>query len=459
MTEENGDTKRRLIMMLTIILAGSAITFMDLSPVIVIFIALGIGFVMLFALKMISFDELRKDLSNLKSRLNQPISLKKDKSKKSASKDEIKEKTEPQYKPSESKEKKGEIPFSSLIQRIPFIGRKLVKDGKTENKKIEKKGEESSKKSFLSGFTPIFGLLNRKKETKDKTKKIDELLDETLSSVYSADAVETKNEETDSDYLSNDEDDEFSDFDNLDLGLEEDDDALTTKGGGAIGFEEEISDSTIADILAKEGIELELDDEEFPTASPEQDDSGNFGDSSSGIQDIDELNDDVSGLDLNDGEFDEFNEIDLDELEPEDEIEFGDEEAIEDIDIGDSDADNAEPPVAPVEEEDILSVPPKEWTQTKTSAAPSSDDNIYESPMSLALGGDGDDDDLFAMLKSDTKKAVSVQELSLVRDLKDAKIESGELVEELEDILEQFGIEKEIKKDINENINEGDINN
>ncbi|MDD4126343.1 MAG: hypothetical protein PHV39_01480 [Methanomicrobium sp.] len=458
MTEESGDTKRRLIMMLTIILAGSAITFMDLSPIIVIIIAFGIGFVMLFALKMISFDELKKDLSNLKSRLNQPISLKKDKSKKSGSKYETKEKTEPKSKTSESKAKR-EIPFASVIQKIPFIGTKLSKDGKAEKKQTEKKGEDSLKKSFISGFTSIFGFLNRKKETLNKTKKIDELLDKTLSSEYSADAVEAKNEETDSDHLLNDENDEFSDFDNLDLGLEEDDDALTSKGGGAIGFEEEISDSTIADILAKEGIELELDDEEFPTASPEQDDSGNFGDSSSGIQDIDELNDDVSGLDLNDGEFDEFNEIDLDELEPEDEIEFGEEEAIEDIDIGDSDADNAEPPVAPVEEEDILSVPPKEWTQTKTSAAPSSDDNIYESPMSLALGGDGDDDDLFAMLKSDTKKAVSVQELSLVRDLKDAKIESGELVEELEDILEQFGIEKEIKKDINENINEGDINN
>jgi hypothetical protein len=54
--------------------------------------------------------------------------------------------------------------------------------------------------------------------------------------------------------------------------------------------------------------------------------------------------------------------------------------------------------------------------------------------------GGGDEDDLFAMLKSDTKKAVSVQEVSLVRDLKDAHIEAENLVEELQGVYDELGL-------------------
>ena len=62
------------------------------------------------------------------------------------------------------------------------------------------------------------------------------------------------------------------------------------------------------------------------------------------------------------------------------------------------------------------------------------------------------------MLKSDTKKAVVVQEQSLVRDLKDVNVESSELVDGLEKILYNLGIKVE-KIDGEEDSKPEDINN
>ena len=70
---------------------------------------------------------------------------------------------------------------------------------------------------------------------------------------------------------------------------------------------------------------------------------------------------------------------------------------------------------------------------------PGGQEGLFEQPVSFGMGG-GDEDDLFAMLKSDTKKAVSVQEVSLVRDLKDAHIETENLVEELQDVYNELGL-------------------
>ncbi|MBN2733287.1 MAG: hypothetical protein JXQ82_00300 [Methanomicrobiaceae archaeon] len=406
---EEGNSRRRLIMMLTIILAGSAVTFMDLSPVAIILIAAVIGLVMLFALNMISFDEVKEIISGLKARLNKPVNLKKTKNPKKPEKEKIKK---------EEKDK-----------------------AKTEDTKKDDSQDSSSKKSFLSG---IFGFLSNRKAADSKTKKIDELLDKTLNEEKGP-AAETGAGES-----------EFSDFDSFDLGLEEED-VSQVSGDAMMGaFEEEISDSTIADILAKEGIELELDDEEFPTAPSNEEEKEGAEISEKGLGDINELDGDISGLDFDGEDFGDLEEIDLDELETGDDIDIGEEDSIDDMEIGSAEEEPAEPEITPPEEEDILSAPPKEWTQTKGISE--SVDNLYDNPMSLSLGEDTDDDDLFAMLKSDTKKVVSVQETSLVRDLKDTNISSEELVGDLEDILEQFGIEKEQVKEKNEISDEGDIN-
>ncbi|WP_421907833.1 hypothetical protein [Methanolacinia petrolearia] len=73
------DSTRRLIMMLTIIFAGTAVTFLELSPILVFLISIIIGVVMLFGLNILSFEELKEDILSFRERLNQPISLKKSK--------------------------------------------------------------------------------------------------------------------------------------------------------------------------------------------------------------------------------------------------------------------------------------------------------------------------------------------------------------------------------------------
>ncbi|MBN1432152.1 MAG: hypothetical protein JW931_05225 [Methanomicrobiaceae archaeon] len=438
------DSTRRLIMMLTIILAGTAVTFLELSPIIVIIISLVIGIVMLFGLKILSFEELKEDISSFKERLNQPISLKrtgKEKARlpKEPSKDEI-------------KDKKREIPFAGILEKLPFK--------KSEKKEKEVPGE---KKSFLSGLSEK---INSKEKKEDKTKQIDELLDKTINEPIvspeqpgeTLEGAETGIEE-----------DDFSDFDNLDLGLEDDESELDfeeedesierpeiIQDASATGKEEEIPDSAIAEILAKEGIDLDLDsDDEFPNMDTdiegEDDQKGTDG----GFGDIDELDNDISGLDLEEDELGEFDQIDLDEIEPEEDIDL-EEEDEEKIEIGDDEEETLDVVMAPPDEsDDLFAAPPKEWSQTKPGITESADS--FGDTTSLAFGGGGDEDDLFAMLKSDTKKAVTVQEMSLVRDLKDTRIESRELVDGLETVLHQLGVKVEKIED-DEDSNPDNIN-
>lgn len=429
------DSTRRLIMMLTIILAGTAVTFLELSPLIVFIVALTIGIVMLFGLNILSFDEMKEDLSLLKTRLNQPVSLRKDK-------DETAEK---KTQKTEDDGKKREIPFSGIIEKLPF---------KRERKSggAEKADKPAEKRSFLSGLT---GMIKSGESKEDKTKKIDELLDKTINEPGSG--TETP-EETPVGEGEKIEEDDFSDFEDLDLGLEDEDEdsdtdledeetAPDSKSGNepaapAMGAEGDIPDSTIADILAKEGVDFDLDsDDEFPEMAEYGDESGSKEESGSEIGSLDELDDDVSGIDLEDDDMDEFDQVDLNEIEPEEEPEIEDEE--EDIELGDSDEEPEDVVMAPPDEsDDLFSAPPKEWSQT--GQIPGQEDSSSdESSLALSFGDGGDDEDLFAMLKSDTKKAVVVQELSLVRNLKDETVESRELVDGLESVLNNLGVKVE----------------
>jgi len=435
------DSTRRLIMMMTIILAGTAVTFLELNPLIVFIISLAIGVVMLFGLNILAFDELKEDLSLFRERLNQPISIKKTKEEKAEKKTaEVKE-TGPK---AGEESKKREIPFSGLIGRMPFKREK-------KEKGIEKNDTTAEKTSFLAGLA---GKIKSRESSDDKTKKIDELLDKTIN-----ESVVSPEEAEDVPAGAGEEvgEDDFSDFDDLDLGLEDEDSDIEFEdeeiavepgaGGGtpasATGAEEEIPDSTIAEILAKEGIDFDLDsDNEFPEPAGDEEETGAEAEGGGGLGGLDELDDDVSGLDLEEDEIDEFDEIDLDEIEPEEEIDF-EEEDEDEIELGDSEEEEQDVVVAPPEEsDDIFSAPPKEWTQT--SQVPGQDEFTSEEPsLALSFGGGGDEDDLFAMLKSDTKKAVVVQELSLVRGMKDLEVGSGELVEGLESVLNHLGVKVE----------------
>ncbi len=449
------DSTRRLIMMLTIILAGTAVTFMELSPIVVFIISLVIGMVMLFGLKILSFDELKEDLSGFKERLNQPITLKK--TEKETGDTEKAQKSPEDSKTKESAgEKKREIPFSGLIEKLPF-----KRSEKTADKENLQKEKPAEKPSLFSG---IFAGLKRGDKKEDKSKKIDELLDKTINEPI----VESgREDEISTDGEMEIEEDDFSELDGLELGLEDEDfesddgeiePGAEQKTGSPAGFassggEEEIPDSAIAEILAKEGIDFDLDsDDEFPESAGEVEEPGDETGKTDSLSDIDELDDDISGLDLEDEELDELDQIDLDEIEPDEEIDIEEDE--EEIEIGDSEEESQDVVVAPPEEsDDLFAAPPKEWSQTKPGIG--AEDVSGEESMSLSFGGGGDDDDLFAMLKADTKKAVTVQELSLVRDLKDTKVESRELVEGLETVLHELGVRVEkIEEDETQTQNE-----
>lgn len=417
---EMNDSTRRLIMMLTIILAGTAVTFLELSPLVVLVISLLIGTVMLFGLKILSFDELKKDLSSLKDKLNQPVTLKK--------KDKVKKK--------EQKEPEEKKPEEKKSRKEKKKDKKKEKDEKAkEDKKKKPSGE---KKSFFSGLLLKFKSREKKE---DKAKKIDELLDKTINEPGAEASIEEEGEEEEISGAGIDEDD-FSDFDSMDLGLGEEDEDLefgdepgepteSESDHGLGGVEDEIPDSMIAEILAKEGIEFELEnDGEFPEAGTE----GEVGETETAeASDLGELDGDLSGFDLEEDEFEDFDQIDLDEIDTDELPEEEEEE--ETIDIGESVDEINEAVVAPPEEEeDLFAAPPKEWTQTKSNLPEST-----EEPVSFEFEGGGDEDDLFAMLKSDTKKAVNIQDTSVVRDLKDTKVETGELVEGLESVLHRLG--------------------
>jgi hypothetical protein len=441
------DSTRRLIMMLTIILAGTAVTFLELSPVLVFLISLVIGVVMLFGLNILSFEELKEDLLAFRERLDQPVSLKKTKADKTSGdlKEPSKEKKADKTKEKEEG-KKRELPFSGLIEKIQ--SRLPVKKEKKENPK-----GTAGKSSFISG---IFAKINSKGKKEDKTKKIDELLDKAINEPVaegiaggaSAGAAAAEVGEED-----------FSDFDSLDLGLEDEDpdfefgdrEDIPKPGKEAAspasvsGMDEDIPDSAIAEILAKEGIEFDLEsDDEFPEMTGDEETPEQNKEGGKGLGDLDELDSDVSGLDLGDEEMDEFDQIDLDEIDTDEEPDF-DEEDEDNIEIGDSEEEIQDFVVAPPDEsDDLFAAPPKEWSQTKAGAG--SEEISADEPLSLSFGGGGgglDEDDLFAMLKADTKKAVVVQEQSLVRDLKDVNVESGELVEGLETILYNLGVKVE----------------
>ncbi|EHQ36676.1 putative sodium/potassium/calcium exchanger [Methanoplanus limicola] len=453
------DSRRRMIMMLTIIFAGSALTFIDLSPLLVLVIAVVMGIVMLFALGMVTFGEIKSGLKAFRHRLSQPVTFKKKEEDKKSGKE--KPPKEPKEDAKKDKEKKGglfsgkgdkesKVPFAGLMAKLPF-GRK--KDGEDQKKEVtEDKGKSESAGLFAGVGTLFSSLKSGKKSREEKQKKIDELLDHTVNDVVPS-APGTKDESSEDESQddisdSGEDEDDFSDFDSLDLGIEEEsDEDFDSSVSSILQAEEEIPESTIAEILAKEGIDLELEDDEFSGISEindETDSSEELSGSPSGSEEISGIDEDISGLEFEGGdEFDELgdlDDLDLDEIEIDEEDEFEPEEEVS-VELGDEsgDGESASPDISE-EEEDIFAAPPKEWEQGSFGLM--SQDSEEES-FTASFEKGSDDGDLFAMLKSDTQKAVNIQETSLIRDMKDVRVSSEELIEGLESLMFSLGAEIE----------------
>jgi len=282
------------------------------------------------------------------------------------------------------------------------------------------KGTPSRIKNTLFTIGKTF---KKEKNGAEKTEKINSLLDKTINEPIDGESPI-----------------EMEDFDEFDIGEEEmeglDLSESSQNDTGTEISEPEITDSQIADILANEevssGIDLNIEENEFPEFTSEcgvsSEESGGISDS--GIGNLGELSD-ISNLEFEDEDLDQLDELSLDDIEPDTEPdEFPEEIEIEDVEIGESVKDTSQAS----DDVDAFVAPPDEWSKTSSINLDEQD-----SDEEISFGPDGgDENDLFAMLKSDTKKVVSVQEESLVRELKDVHVEAGELVEGLESVLDEL---------------------
>ncbi|MCK4269891.1 MAG: hypothetical protein KAW93_05370 [Methanogenium sp.] len=403
------DSSRRMILMLTIVIVGSALIFLDVSTEVLIAGTIAIGLISLIGLGILSFLDIKESLRRFFWTIRHPVSIlrRKGKSEKEAKK-ETKQQIKQQGQESLKKAEPDEVEEKTAKKRFSFPSIK---------------GTPSRIKNTL--FT-IGRSFKKEKNAPEKTEKINSLLDKTISEPIDGESPI-----------------EMEDFDEFDFGEEEMEGFDLSESGqnvtghpGTENLEPEITDSQIADILANEeassGIDLNIEGSDFPEFTSEDSVSSeeNGGISNSGIVDLGELSD-LSNIEFEDEDLDHLDELSLDDIEPDTEPdEFPEEIEIENVEIGESvkDANQASDDI------DAFAAPPDEWSQT-SSINPDELDSDEE----ISFGPDGgDENDLFAMLKSDTKKVVSVQEESLVRELKDVHVEAGELVEGLESILNKL---------------------
>ena len=262
------------------------------------------------------------------------------------------------------------------------------------------------------------GLFGRKKKD-DKEKAIAA----SSSGVITADSGESVDDELEDDDL-------FGDI-NLD---ELDDEGLDDFDGDAsvidMGQDDADMSDDVASILAQAGdIDEDLSEGDFdePVETPLDD---SFDDSI----DDDLLTDD-----------DDLDSIDLDDLET------GDEEELPE---GFQDLDEIEDPLAgsPVEEEESWEEKNKdqfsfgESVEAISSNVGFSDATGKEKKSSFfskSSGGDMGEGDLLSELKSGTKNSRKKQDISLVRELKDAEVTPEELEEELSNLLTILGGKKD----------------
>ncbi len=291
-------------------------------------------------------------------------------------------------------------------------------------------GEKFAEKapSFYTIYKKLTGGTRKPKEKKEKSgglfgrkKRVDK---ETAIAASSSGVIGSVGGEPGDEEL--EDDDLFGDI-NLD---ELDDEGLDDFGGDAavidMGQDDADMSDDVASILAQAGdLDEDIPEEGFdqPMETPLDD---SFDDS---------MDDDLLSAD---GDLDS---IDLDELET------GDEEELPD---GFEDLDEIEDPLAdsPIEEEESWEEKNKDQFSFGESAEAISSNVGFSdakgtekksSFFSKSGGGGMGESDLLSELKSGTKNIRKKQDLSLVRELKDAEVSPEELEEELSNLLTILG--------------------
>ncbi|MBT8507304.1 hypothetical protein AZH53_02520 [Methanomicrobiaceae archaeon CYW5] len=470
-------------MMFGIILVGSVFIFLDASIPIIIGGTIAFGIILIMGLGLMTLEDIR----------NLPAIITRQKDKQPSDQAAVTQKKGRSSGSNENPDLKNSDTSSGIFTRIRGSSAKRnPRSGKAPGRHDKSRDKHSPVTDLVLATRSIKSRFIRSRDS-SHGQKIDELLDSTIHEPVTTTVQEplpVEEESTDDssipDLLSDDFDDE--DFGLLD-DLELDDDVQGPEGNRASGdVAEPVSSGGSVDMgngamMSIDAILAENasfdDNAVIPEAEPENDISGETAIGIGSMEDLDAievdggfitLDDDLAeapfsgsvkpvqsdedeqtfpfvlpeetnatgfaGSDDIDGDpFGSFSldELDLNENESLDDLELDMVEEEEDIDsIG----------LLP---DDVLSENIPQSGNTPPAYNPAKKEVIsfggYGDSTSdeiMSFGG-GDDDGLLSMLKTDIKQKKTIQDASLVRDMKDTDVDSQDLIEGLEDVLKKMG--------------------
>lgn len=450
---------RRLLMMIGIITIGTILVLFNASFIITISASIVFGFVMTIGLGLLKTEDIKKIIATKNSKTE---------SSKKNPEDE------------RSKQNKGNKNKFSGKLFSGFQKKNKNNDLKKEPKKAKesKKPKESKNTRISAGLAAAIGSFNTtitKKHDKKHAEKIDSLLntaiDEPIQSptdteISQSDLPLMNNNDGLSDGIDSFDDEDFGNLDsleiegeemptNFDLDIPVESSSHLNQGSDELNLDNEINSILLAagetpdetdGELVLQGIEDGLDEESFvdiPDSVPDLQ-SGSPNDSLN--DSLNEL-DNITGFEetnLDNDDFSNLETINLDELETDDllieteEIIIEDEEIIDDVDLIPDEN-------TPLEDQNISE---KDGMNlgNETSLFGNSSFGTPEIEEKVSFSKTGEFDDILSVLESDIKKTKKGPEPSLLRDLKDIHVESNDLVEELETVLNSMGMKKSQNK-------------
>ncbi len=476
------ETLRRIVMMFGIIIVGSIFIFFDTSTPLIIGGSVAFGIILIMGLGLLTVEDFK--------RIPAFIGRSKDRNQ-TSQKDKKDTKSSPSKEPN-GKESKRAMPLSGWRERLRRDENKTTPSASTGPQKTKTADTSRERTGISAGLSLAMGSVKaRFVRSKDSShgQKIDELLDSTIHEPVGStteDIAVTEDSSEDEhaipDIFSNDFDDEdFGVLDDIELDDEIRNHDTILPGGmadeeAAPGSPEDHPDTgmmSIESILAGERAAGDEEEISFGHADADipSEDEMKFG----SIEDFDEieveggiltLDDDLTGNPFT-GSIEKPQDIATEnefsfELS-EDTSPFGpdgsgdsEEEAIEAFSLDDLDLDDEGSlddlglDIVEEEEEEIDSVgllpddvlsedtPGKNISPSKTEVLNFGGFGDSSSEEFMSFGG-GDDDGLLSMLKTDMQKKKSVQDESLLRDMKDSNVDAQELVVGLEDVLKKMG--------------------
>jgi hypothetical protein len=395
------ESQRRFVLFIVIVASGSAMILFDVPLIAMIPLILGVGIVILMALGAITITDVRTVLEkagfqNLKNSLH--------------------------LNRSETKSQSGKIPPQGDKKKSsPTDG---IKPGKNIDKKT---GISAHLHSFITSIGSLGTVIRQRSKQGKKVEEINKLLDKTISEKVSKSALASAGNvgapslpsaAGGAGSLNQNEQDPFLSLsgDEFDMGLldELDDQDMQSTGG------------TESPEGSPESPKM-LNESESPLPAPEfsSETDNILKENAAGLEEFDGL----EGADTIDQDFEDLENISLDDIDLDNETSTEQPEAISDSPASD---DTSQPQqvaaAAPIEIKN-------DWI---SSDAPQEDEISTQSDMAAFAGGHGSDDDLLSSIASDVKHVKKESDLSLLRELKDFKAPADEIADELTKVYEKI---------------------